>query len=95
MNKQFFFIMEALKSKMCPNFAALNDYLKILYISALFCNQPKLILLSGADLELSRGGGGLFLGRPIDFSNSAKALICPYFGKIICAADKFLKKKTV
>ena len=55
----------------------------------------------GADLGFSRGGGADFqkeienFDDQIDFLSSPKALFCPYFGQIFCAAGKFLEKKTV
>ena len=64
---------------------------------------PIMITGRGGSRTFSRGGGGrifkkiskifttFFLGRPIDFSSSHKALFCPYFGKICCAAGKILK----
>ena len=59
----------------------------------------------GADLGFSRGGADFqnkirkfwrpfFLVDQIDFSSSPKALFSPYFGKIFCAAGKFLKKQS-
>ena len=63
-----------------------------------------------ADLGFSRGGGGgggLFEGDfqkiltafffqvdQIDFSSSPKALFCPFYDKIFCAAGKILKKQS-
>ena len=66
----------------------------------------KLFHPGGGSRIFSRGGGEFSKNFPkfwrpfffkvdqIDFSSSPKALFCPYFGKIFCAAGKFLKKQS-